>query len=158
MDSLSTRRLLRYAEYGLLVIIIGLIVLFFLNQVQDVHRNAERMAVMGEINSLRAGVVAARKLPGPNPVLLLESTPRNYLGPVKDSQERDIPSGSWFYRPDQELLIYKAHYAHDFPFLKEPTRKLRLTLMRPDRLQQKHQGNILACNPDACLTYIPKPR
>ena len=158
MDSLSTRRFLRYAEYGLLVVIIGLIALFLLNRVQEVHKNAERMAVIGEINSLRAGVVAAQKFPGTNPVLLLQSPPRNYLGPVENPQERDIPPGSWFYRPDQGCLVYKAHYAHDFPFLEEPTRKLRFTLKRPDRLQQRHQGGILACNPDMCLTYIPQPR
>ena len=162
MDSLTARRFLRYAEYGLLILIIGLIALFLFHRVRTTQKQAERMAVMGEINAMRAGVVAMqdppeatsqKDLPGMNPVrLLLQTPPKNYLGPVRTPDERDIPPGSWYFRPDKGLLIYKARFVLDFPFTKEPTRRIRLALESPRQLRIGSKRRILACKPDICLT------
>ena len=161
MNSLQTRRILRYAEYGLLVFIIGLLVLFLLNRVETLHKNAERMAVMGEINALRASVVSAQNSPKDvslknlsrmNPLRILQTPPKNYLGPVENLQEREIPPGSWYFFTKESLLIYKCHYAHDFSFTQEPTRSLRLALESPDEITQKPGLAVLACDMNICLT------
>ena len=161
MLSLINKNHLRYAEYGLLVIIIGLIVLFLLNRVDTIHKNAERMAIMGEINALRGGVVAlidppedttAEDLRNMNPVQLLESPLGNYLGPVRNPTEREIPPGSWYFRPDRGVLVYRANFAHDFPFTEEPTRKLRLTIEPQKQAERVQERRILACGPHICLT------
>ena len=162
MDSFTTRRFLRYAEYGLLVLIIGLIALFLLNRVRSIQKHAERMAVMGEINAMRAGVLAMqnppegtskRDLPGMNPVrLLLRTPPRDYLGPVQTTHERNIPPGSWYFLRDKGFLVYKARFALDFSFTKEPTRRIRLALESPRQLRIGSQRRVLACKPDICLT------
>ena len=162
MDSLTARRFLRYAEYGLLILIIGLIALFLFHRVRTTQKQAERMAVMGEINAMRAGIVAMqdppeaasqKDLPGMNPVrLLLQTPPKNYLGPVRTPDERDIPPGSWYFRPDKGLLIYKARFVLDFPFTKEPTRKLQFALESPPLASPKLERRILACGRNLCLT------
>jgi len=161
MDSPTSRRFLRYAEYGLLVLIIGLIALFLLNRVRTIQKHAERMAVMGEINAMRAGVVAMleppegtskKDLPGMNPVRLLQAPPKNYLGPVRNPQERDISPGTWYFRPDKGLLVYKTRFALEFPFTKEPTRKLQFALESPPLASPKLERRILACGRNLCLT------
>ena len=161
MDSLSTRRFLRYAEYGLLVLIIGLIALFFLNRVQEVHRNAERMAIMGEINALRGGTITllhppeentAEDLRAMNPVQLLETPPENYIGLIRNPREREIPPGSWYFFPDRGVLVYRARFAHDFPFTNEPTRRLRFTIEPKRKANLVPEQRVLACGPHICLT------
>lgn len=161
MQSLTARRILRYAEYGLLALIIGLLALFLLNRVHTVHRHAERMSIIGEINSLRAGVVTMRDSPknasikdlsGMDPFRLVQDPPANYLGPVRNPEQRDISPGSWYYDANNDLLIYKARFAHNFPFTKAPTRELRLALDPPNQIPQDPQPNILACGMTICLT------
>jgi len=119
------------------------------------------MAVIGEINALRAGVVAMqdppegiskKELSGMNPILLLQGPPKNYLGSVRDPQEKDITPGSWYFRPEKGLLVYKARFPHDIPFTQEPTRKLQFALESPGRLSVKSERRILACGPNICLT------
>lgn len=161
MQSLNNRRFLRYAEYGFLALFIGILVLFFLNRVRSVHKNAERMAVMGEVNALRGGAVAMLDPPegtpeegvsGMNPVRLLQAPPKNYLGEIEDPESEDIPAASWYFHPDKHVLIYRARFAHEFPFTRETTKRLRLRLRPPEKAQSLPRSSVLACGPYICLT------
>jgi hypothetical protein len=158
-------RTLRYAGYGLLALTIGLIALSLLNRANSLYKQAERLMVMGEINAMRGAVTTmldplngttARSLNSLNPVQFLRIPPKNYLGSIPESQIRTIPRGSWYFRPKRGQLVYKAHYAHKFPFFREPVRKLRLTLTSPYTAKHEPQQRLLACGLDICLT-VRKP-
>jgi hypothetical protein len=161
MKSLIGKNHLRYAEYGLLVIIISLVVLFFLNRVRAVHKNAERMAILGEINAMRGGVVAMLKPPknipqqngtGMNPLQVLQTPPKNYLGPIENPEDTEIPPGSWYFHPENSTLVFWSRYTHEFPFTQKPTRRIRLRLEKPHKAHLRPNQRILTCGQNICLT------
>ena len=161
MPSLIGKNHLRYAEYALLVIIIGLIVLFLLNKVENLQKDAERMSLIVEINSMRAGVIAAIDNPPfdldqvdhpHNPVHILKKPPKNYLGIIRDPKHKDIPAGSWYFDPKESALVYKARFEHTLPFFEEPRLRIELHLMRTSQLRSDPAKKLVARGPHVCLT------
>jgi len=162
LQSRETGRHLRYAEYGLLVVIICIIVLFLLNEVGDVHKKAERMAVLGEINIMRGQVMAtlasdfstdpAGKEEDRNPVRIMQKKPDNYLGEISSPQQLDTPPGSWYYSTQTGFLVYKAKHELEFPFKELQATKIKLALMTQEQAKSNKTCKILSCGPKLCLT------
>ena len=162
VQSQETSRLLRYAEYGLLVIIICIIVLFLLNEVGDVHKKAERMAVLGQINTMRGEVMAtvdsdfsddsAGSEKFLNPVRIMQRKPSNYLGVISRPEQLDIPPGSWYYNTQTGFLVYKAKHELEFPFKERRVAKIKLALMTLEQAKSSKTTKILSCGPKLCLT------
>jgi len=161
MQSLIDKKYLRYAEYTLLVIIIGLIVLFLLYKVENLQKDAERMKLIGEINSMRAGVIAAIDNPPfdldqvdhpHNPVHILKKPPKNYLGVIRDPKHKDIPAGSWYFDPKESVLVFKARFEHTLPFFDKPRQRIELRLMRTSQLRSDAQEELVSRGAHVCLT------
>ena len=164
MQSRIKFRELNYMELGLLVIIIGLIVIFLLDRVRGIHKQAERQLVIGQINTMRGKVMATLNrefsinFSGTetirNPVRLMKEAPENYMGEISHPEQMDIPPGSWYFNTQNGFLIYKAKYEHEFPFTREAVTNIRLALMTLDQAEKIKTGNILTCGPKLCLTRV----
>ena len=161
MENQISRRYLRYAEYGLLVIIIGLIVLFFFHRVGTVHKQAERMSLLGEINSMRGGVAAAIEEPPfdpdwhgsrQNPLRILQDPPQDYQGIVRAPEQDRLPQRSWYFCPEREMLVYKARFSHDLPFTAAQVRCLGFRLQKDCSGREDTEGRVLSAGPVYCLT------
>ncbi|MFW6414861.1 MAG: hypothetical protein ACOCZ2_00970 [Thermodesulfobacteriota bacterium] len=162
LQSRATGRYFRYAEYGLLVIIIAIIVLFLLDQIGGIHKKAERMAVLGEINTMRGEVIVrqafdvsnsySEKKKFRNPVRIMQKEPDSYLGEISHPEKVKIPEGSWYYDTKKGYLVYKARYEHKFPFQDRAVKEIRLALLPPKQAESNSTGKILSCGPKLCLT------
>lgn len=59
---------------------------------------------------LREGVDSLQRLPGSNPVALLEEAPRNYRGEISVEQSVQVDPGSWYFVPATGHLGYRIRH------------------------------------------------
>lgn len=104
--SVSRRSL---AEWLLLALVIGVLVLLFTREVRVVQAQAERAAVRATLGALRTALVLDHlqknagspstpvALTTTNPFDLLQRRPLNYFGPMSAAQALAAPPGSWVF-------------------------------------------------------------
>jgi len=101
----------------LLALVLGL-VLYFLQQVQQVQGQAELAAIKSTLGALRTAAVqedlrarvsgqrSASTSPASNPFDLLQVRPGNYLGPLDSVTALTARPGSWWFDPDCVCVVY----------------------------------------------------
>lgn len=107
------RWVLRLFEWAVLVCVIQLLAGIFLQRVDRMQADAERLAFRGVIDSLKAAAIFASltqhgPLEGGNPIYLLAQPPLNYAGEVEGLLLDDLLEGHWYFDKSRQLLIYRC--------------------------------------------------
>ncbi len=114
-------------ETMLVLALIAVLILVALDRFVAVRVEAERTAMDGVVQALRAAVLErvlhsrvtgglghVTDLQGENPMLWLERPPLNYLGELAGPDPADIPGGQWYFDTRSRLLVYRVDHAAYF--------------------------------------------
>lgn len=106
-------------EFVLVVVIIGTLIMYVIDRVQNILADVERVAVVRVIGSLDSavnlqaaervlaqGVDAIKNLEHVNPVNFLSEPLENYIGVRSDLLAAQLPPGSWYFDEDEKMLGY----------------------------------------------------
>ncbi|MEZ4484268.1 MAG: hypothetical protein R2864_06605 [Syntrophotaleaceae bacterium] len=110
------RWVLRLFEWAVLVSVVLLLIGVFLQRIEQLQVEAERLAFEGVVNSLNAAVMlcsisknkAGEVSAGDNPMRLLDQVPLNYIGVFDDPYPEGLAGGHWVFHRGQRLLIYRT--------------------------------------------------
>lgn len=103
--------------------LVAVLVLVALNRFVSVRVEAERVAMAGVVQALRAAALEqvlhsnvsgdrrnAAELKDSNPMLWLARPPLNYLGELAGPDPATIPGGQWYFDSASQLLVYRVDY------------------------------------------------
>lgn len=109
-------------EIFVVVAIVGVLMAFLLNSIENMQREMEAASVQSEIGALRVELLdklAHREafggpLPsGENPVVWAERQPEGYIG---ERNSPPVERGVWYYDVGQKALIFRSHHSGDLKF------------------------------------------
>ena len=110
-----------YTQYELavVVVIIGIMLVVFLQRVLFYHEQASRAQVQQVVDALQSAVrmqISSLRLKGraaeisgligENPMNQLEQKPANYLGEFYSAPSQEVSNGNWYYNRTEKKLIY----------------------------------------------------
>ncbi len=114
----------RAFEWGLLLVVVLGLVLFFLQQAHQVQGQAELASIRSTLGALRMTAVQddlRARVSGQgdrpvsaqsNPFELLQFRPGNYLGALDAAQSLTVRPGSWWFDPDCVCVVYAPLEPH----------------------------------------------
>ncbi len=107
--------------------LVAVLVLVALDHMVAVRVAAERVAMAGVVQALRAAAleqglhrrvsgdsIDTAALPGGNPMRWLARPPLNYLGELAGPDPATVPGGQWYFDSVSHLLVYRVDYAAYF--------------------------------------------
>lgn len=108
-------------ELVVVILLIGIFMIFAIDSLLRLQVDAERVSVqhvVGSLNSainleaadlvLNEGLSSLKKLENSNPMTYLSELPFTYLGFSSDLSAASLPDNSWYFDPDQNILVYKV--------------------------------------------------
>lgn len=110
------RRLRRYFEYAVVVIVVSLLGVGMTERLSHLQGHVETLTLQSEVDTLRAAVVleGIRKirgtLPGSNPMELLEAPFQVYEGVTESVDIPELNLGVWIFDKTAGVLIYRAKH------------------------------------------------
>ncbi|HET6655815.1 MAG TPA: hypothetical protein VFH57_06175 [Gammaproteobacteria bacterium] len=123
LDARRRRRQMSRLELAIAIIIIAVLVAIVIKQADDLMIQAERANVIQVEGRIRAALGlavalnvaqgradSAAEFAGTNPMGLLQTTPGNYLGALRDADPDRIEPGSWYFDPGTRRLVYVAQH------------------------------------------------
>jgi prepilin-type N-terminal cleavage/methylation domain-containing protein len=114
-------------ELVVVILLIGIFMIFAIDSLLRLQVEAERVSVqhvVGSLNSainleasrlvLDEGVASLKKLENSNPMDYLAEIPFTYLGARSDLGTASLPADSWYFDPNQKILVYKVKNHKNF--------------------------------------------
>ena len=108
-------------ELVVVILLIGIFMIAAINSLLRLQIEAERVSVLhvvGALNSainleaanlvLQEGLSSIKKLENSNPMDYLSELPFTYLGLRSDLTAASLTPDSWYFDPDQKILVYKV--------------------------------------------------
>ncbi len=108
-------------ELIVVVLLVGVFMSFAIDRMLRIQVDAERVSVQQTIAALKGavnlqvadiivkqGLNSVTALENTNPINYLQEPPYNYLGLKSDQEVAYYPLASWYYDPQQKMLVYKV--------------------------------------------------
>ena len=128
-------------EFGLIVVIVGILMVAFLTRLMSLNTVIERHRVQLTIYNIETALALAvvqylyaderhklAELIDSNPMANLVEPPANYLGERRDPAA-DAPPGHWYFDPHQGLLVYRLRYPQQIQTTLENPARLRFRVV-----------------------------
>ena len=128
-------------EIVVLVLLIGVLIITFIDRILRLQIDAERVSVqhmIGTLNSavnlqvaemvVNRGLDSIRSLENTNPLSYLSELPQSYVGIKSDAEAEQHPVASWYYDPAQNILVYKVKNKNYFETSLPGTARIRLKI------------------------------
>jgi hypothetical protein len=106
-------------EFAVCAIVFGVLTGMLLHYMSRYRAEAELAGVRYQVASMRTALAgkameaelagnpaAMQALVGSNPVKLLKSVPPGYRGEIYGANDKEMPSGSWFFDRKQRSIVY----------------------------------------------------
>ena len=118
---LSKQDGISFFEIVVVVLLVGLLMSFAIERLIQLQIVAEKVSVEQNIvafNSaihleivdrvLKSGMKSIMEMENTNPVSYLSDLPYNYIGLKSEINASHLPMESWYYDPQQNILVYKV--------------------------------------------------
>lgn len=141
-------------EIVVVVLLIGLLMTFAIDRMLRLQIAAERVSVQQTIGVLKSavnlqtaervvagGLESLRSLENSNPVDDLSELPHNYLGEKSDSLANDLPAASWYFDPQQGVLVYIVSNVDYFETTLNGRPRIRLKVDLIYKADDSRRGN-----------------
>jgi prepilin-type N-terminal cleavage/methylation domain-containing protein len=144
-------------ELVVVVLLVGVFMSFALDRMLQIQIDAERVSVQHVIASLKSavslqaaemvvnkGINSIKTLENTNPMNYLQELPYNYLATKNDRQASHYPVASWYYDPEQNILIYKVKNTNYFETSLPGTPRIRLKVeaIYKDEVSRRDNNNV----------------
>ena len=126
-------------ELIVVVLLVGVFLSFAIDRMLRIQVDAERVSVQQTIAALKSainlqaaemivkqGLNSVTVLENTNPINYLQKSPYNYLGLKSDQEVAYYPLASWYYDPQQKMLVYKVKNTRYFSSSQSGTSRIRL--------------------------------
>jgi general secretion pathway protein G len=130
-------------EFGVAVVVIGILITILLQRIWYYQGEAERAAVQMTVANVRAALeikVSQGKLPGrsvnltilaeQNPFNLLIDKPVNYVGEYFCPGDGEVPEGNWYFDRSDKTLVYLLNFRNSFGDAQVKRLKFKVKLLR----------------------------
>ena len=130
-------------EFGVVVVILGILIFTLLQRVLYYQAEAERVAVAQVVASVRNALhirLEQRSVPGhevtlaalaeQNPFDWLERKPENYVGEYYTPSIRDVAPGNWYFDRSDKSLVYLLNNEKSFGDTAVKRLKFKVKLLR----------------------------
>lgn len=137
--NISRQRGFTLFEMVIVILLIGLMMIVAIDRMLQLHIGAERVSVQQVIGAVRGavnlqaaelvvekGLDSIRTLENTNPMQYLSELPYNYLGIHNDNDAAEKPPGSWYFDPEQNILVYTVVNTNYFETSLQGTPRIRL--------------------------------
>lgn len=139
-------------ELVVVIILISVLGVIALSRYEQWRSAAEQAAIATMIGHLRSalglevaqqalngGLQILPRLQGKNPMKLLAQLPYNYQGELVSTDPKAQTPGTWYYDPEQRILVYNIHYfERDKAARAQPSRlRFRIQLIYADNNQNQ---------------------
>lgn len=134
-------------ELVVVIILIGIFMVFAIDNLMRLQVDAERVSVqhvVGSLNSainleaaervVKQGVSSLQGLENTNPINYLSEPPFSYAGLYSDIAAASAANASWYFDPDAKILVYKVRNQKYFKSELDGTPRIRfkVTLVYSD--------------------------
>jgi len=144
-------------EIVVVVLLIGVLMSIAIDRMLQLQIAAEKVSVQQFLGNLRGainlqaadlvlhkGMASVRSLENSNPIQYLQELPENYLGVKSDRNAGRLKKGSWFFDPNENILVYIVdntdYFETDLPGT--PRIRFRVSLIYKDNADARRDNSI----------------
>ncbi len=141
-------------ELIVVVLLVGVFMSFAIDRMLRIQIAAERVSLQQTIAALKSAVTlqvaemvvkkglnSIRTLENTNPMNYLQELPYNYIGLKSDQEVAHYPLASWYYDPQQNILIYKVKNTNYFVTSLSGIPRIKLSVVVIYDEQVNHKSN-----------------
>ena len=143
-SNLNLKKIQGFTLFELVVVIllIGIFMIFAIDNLLRLQVDAERVSVQhisGSLNSainlqaadlvLKQGLASLQTFENTNPMDYLSELPFTYIGLHSDLAAASVPNNSWYFDPDQKILVYKVKNRNYFSSELSGTPRIRFRII-----------------------------